>query len=124
MGKAKQFVSLSRSSSPRQGHEIVISSITYAELMLGAKRAPNTDRLLMLIEGLCERLHEICPWDKAAAEQFFDTQAFLLNQGTPIGPNDILIAAHALSLQTTMVTNNIRHFSKVPDLLLTNWIQN
>lgn len=104
------------------GHEICISAITYAELLLGAKRSGNPDKHLHLIEALRERLHHTQPWDAAAAEQFADLQTLLFNAGTPIGANDTLIAAHALSLQAIMVTNNTRHFEKVPDLRLENWV--
>lgn len=107
----------------QQRHEICISSISYAELLLGAKRAPNKEKLLSLIQAFCQRLHHIQSWDANAAEHFSDLQTFLFNEGTPIGANDTLIAAHALSLQATLVTNNTRHFSKVPHLLLQNWVE-
>jgi tRNA(fMet)-specific endonuclease VapC len=106
----------------QQGHEIAISAITYAELMLGAKRSGNPAKHIALISELCERLHDIYPWDASAAEQFADLQTVLFNQGTPIGANDTLIAAHVLSLEATLVTNNIKHFSKVPLLNVVNWI--
>lgn len=105
----------------QQGHEIAISAITYAELMLGAKRSGNPVKHLALIGGLCERLHDIYPWDAGAAEQFADLQTLLFNQGTPIGANDTLIAAHALSLGATLVTNNTKHFGRVPGLDRVNW---
>ena len=104
------------------GDEICISAITYAELLLGAKRSGNPDKHLRLIEAFQERLHYVQPWDAAAAEQFADLQTALFNAGTPIGANDTLIAAHALSLQAVMVTNNTRHFDKVPGLQLENWV--
>ncbi len=104
------------------GNEIYISAITYAELMLGAKRSGNPDKHLHLIAALQERLHGIQPWDAAAAEQFAELQTVLFDAGTPIGTNDTLIAAHALSLQAIMVTNNTRHFDKVPGLRLENWV--
>ena len=106
----------------QQGHEIAISVITYAELMLGAKRSGNPDKHLALIGELCERLHDIYAWDASAAEQFADLQTLLFTNGTPIGANDTLIAAHVLSLEATLVTNNTKHFSKVPALKLANWI--
>ena len=104
------------------GNEIYISAITYAELVLGAKRSGNPTKHLHLIAALQERLHGIQPWDAAAAEQFADLQTALFNAGTPIGTNDTMIAAHALSLQAIMVTNNTRHFDKVPNLPLENWV--
>lgn len=106
----------------QQGHEIAISAITYAELMLGAKRSGNPDKHITLINELCERLHDIYAWDARAAEQFADLQTILLNQGTPIGINDTLIAAHVLSLNATLVTNNVKHFGKVSGLEIVNWV--
>jgi len=106
----------------QQGHEIAISAITYAELMLGAKRSGNPQKHLALISELCERLHDIYAWDARAAEQFADLQTLLFNKGTPIGANDTLIAAHVLSLEATLVTNNTKHFSKVPLLKVVNWL--
>jgi tRNA(fMet)-specific endonuclease VapC len=108
--------------SVQQGHEIAVSAITYAELMLGAKRSGNPAKHIALISELCERLHDIYAWDASAAEQFADLQTFLFNKGTPIGANDTLIAAHVLSLDATLVTNNTKHFSKVPLLNCNNWI--
>jgi tRNA(fMet)-specific endonuclease VapC len=106
----------------QQGHEIAISAITCSELMLGAKRSGNPAKHVALISELCERLHDIYAWDASAAEQFADLQTLLFSQGTPIGANDTLIAAHVLSLDATLVTNNTKHFSKVPLLNMANWI--
>lgn len=105
----------------QHGHEIAISAITYAELMLGAKRSGNPAKHLTLITELCERLHDIYPWDANAAEQFAELQTLLFNQGTPIGANDTLIAAHVLSLGANLVTNNTKHFGIIPNLKLVNW---
>jgi tRNA(fMet)-specific endonuclease VapC len=49
-------------------------------------------------------------------------QTVLLNQGTPIGIDDILIAAHVLSLDASLETNNVKHFGKVPALEMVNWL--
>lgn len=106
----------------QEGHEIAISAISYAELMLGAKRSANPSKHLALINELCERLHDIYAWDARAAEQFADLQTALLNQGSPIGINDTLIAAHVISLEAVLVTNNTKHFSKVDGLKMVNWV--
>lgn len=103
------------------GHEIAISSITYAELLLGAK-CSNPNKHLPLIHELCERLHTIYAWDAQVAASFADLQTELLNAGTPIGANDTLIAAHALSLSATLVSNNTKHFGKITQLKLVNWV--
>lgn len=102
--------------------EIAISAITYAELMLEAKRSGNPAKHVALIGELCERLHDIYAWDASAAEQYADLQTLLVNNGTPIGVNETFIAAHVLSLEATLVTNNTNHFSKVPLLNSANWI--
>jgi tRNA(fMet)-specific endonuclease VapC len=66
-------------------------------------------------------LHDIYAWGALAAEQFADLQTLLFDQGTPIGNNHTLIAAHVLSLKATLVTNNVKHFGKVPMWALVNW---
>jgi tRNA(fMet)-specific endonuclease VapC len=65
---------------------------------------------------------KIVNFDNAAATIYGDIRAKLEKQGTPIGSLDTLIAAHALSLQVTLITNNIREFNRVPNLKLKNWV--
>ena len=64
----------------------------------------------------------IADFDEQAASVYGKVRATLEAQGTPIGSLDTLIAAHALSLNVTLVTNNIREFSRVPGLRLENWV--
>ena len=71
---------------------------------------------------LCDRLNDILPWDRTAADEFAVLQAGLLRTGTPIGANDAMIAAHARSRHCTLVTNNLKHFSRVPGLAVENWV--
>ena len=59
--------------------------------------------------------------DEAAAAEFGRIGSMLAERGTPIGEFDVLIAAHAVTLRCTLVTNNVRHFSKVPGLSVENW---
>lgn len=65
---------------------------------------------------------EIVNFDHAAATIYGDIRAKLETQGTPIGSLDTLIAAHALSLQVILITNNIKQFSCVPNLKSENWV--
>ncbi len=104
-----------------RGDEICISAITYSELLLGAERSGNSQKHLHLIDEFCSRVDFIAPWDAEAARFFSRLQSYLFKQGTPIGNNDTMIAAHAQSLQAIVVTNNQKHFSKVPNLNLENW---
>jgi tRNA(fMet)-specific endonuclease VapC len=64
----------------------------------------------------------ILPFDDAAVWAYGDLRADLERRGTPIGSLDTMIAAHALSLQALLVTNNTREFAKVPGLQLDNWV--
>lgn len=104
------------------GHDICISVITYSELRLGAARSQAKTKYNRLIDALSDRLDFIADWSTKEADQFAELQAHLMGQGTPIGNNDTMIAAHALSLGAILVTNNQRHFLKVDGLMLENWI--
>ena len=98
---------------------IGISTITAAELHFGAARsgsARNVEALGRFLAGL-----EVAPFDTVAATLSGSLRAWLASQGTPIGPYDNLIAAHAHALGATLVSNNTREFQRVPGLVLENW---
>ena len=103
------------------GADLSISAVTYAELRLGAERSRNAERYNQAIQAFCARLSGVVAWDKAAADEFAGLQARLLESGNPIGGNDAMIAAHALSLGRVLITNNEKHFSRVPGLPVENW---
>jgi len=105
------------------GHSICISVISYSELRLGAERSAATEKYNQLIDELSERLDFIADWTTNEADCFAMLQSALFLAGKPIGHNDTMIAAHALSLDAILVSNNQRHFSQVPNLLLENWSQ-
>lgn len=113
---------LEKMESISKSNDISISAITYAELLLGAERSANAKKHHKLINQFCERLRGIEPWDSRAAQYFSKLQAQLFKKGTPIGTNDTMIAGHALSLDVTLVSNNQKHFSKVPKLKFENWV--
>ena len=96
-----------------------ISSVTAAELYFGVARTGSQRNL----EGLRRFLAtlEVASFDGAAAEVSGSMRAWLAAQGTPIGPYDTLIAAHAHSLGVTLVSNNTREFERVPGLRVENW---
>jgi len=64
---------------------------------------------------------KIFPFDDKAAAEYSDIRAALEKRGIPIGANDLLIAAHARSVQLTLVTNNLREFERVDGLQVENW---
>jgi tRNA(fMet)-specific endonuclease VapC len=99
--------------------ELCISSITLAELRFGAE-AKRSQKLKRAIRAFVRNV-EVVPFDEAAADEFAVVAAALARRGRPIGTLDTLLAAHALSLGATVVTNNTKHFSQVPDLAVENW---
>lgn len=96
-----------------------ISSISVAELFFGAAKSGSSNNLAALRQFL-EPL-EIADFDLAAAEVYGRSRLALEQAGTPIGPLDTLIAAHAMALDVTLVTNNTREFERVPGLKVANW---
>lgn len=104
-----------------KGHDIVISVITYAELLFGAERSANPRKHRKIIDEYKTRVDQILPWDADVAETFARVKAKLFDKGTPIGGNDTMIAAHALSVGAVVVTNNEKHFKCVKGLKLENW---
>ncbi len=102
---------------------ICISSITYGELCFGIENGDNSMREARWkqLDIFTQRLL-IDPWDEDAARHYGLIRAVLKKQGTPIGNNDLLISAHALSMNAVLVTNNVREFSRVPDLTIENWV--
>ncbi|EEM9447316.1 PIN domain-containing protein [Salmonella enterica] len=106
-----------------RGHRIVVSAITYAEMCFGATGPKASARHLPLVEAFCARLDAILPWDRAAVEATTDIKVALRTAGTPIGPNDTMIAGHAIAAGAVLVTNNTREFERVPGLVLEDWIK-
>lgn len=101
--------------------QLCISSITLAELLLGAAKSSKTEYNLRKIEDFVSRL-EVLEYGNKAASHYGDIRAFLESKGTPIGVNDLHIAGHARSESLILVTNNLREFERVEALRLDNWV--
>ena len=101
---------------------VVMSVITFAELINGAKKSQHVEANLRRLNALSE-LIEVLPFDKDAAMAYGDVRSDLEKRGLIIGGNDLFIAAHALSLKMTLVTNNQREFSRVNGLKIENWVE-
>jgi tRNA(fMet)-specific endonuclease VapC len=99
---------------------ICTSIIVAAELRFGAAKS-NSEKLVDRVDLILSAL-EILPLEQPAEHHYGDIRQYLTRQGTPIGPNDLLIAAHARSLNLTVVTANVREFSRVPGLKIENWL--
>ena len=107
----------------RAGEDTVCTSIIVAaELRYGAIKS-NSAKLAERIDLILSAL-EILPLETPADHQYASLRHHLTRKGTPIGPNDLLIAAHALAGGLTVVTANVGEFSRVPGLKVENWLQN
>ena len=100
--------------------DVGVSTITVAELYVGAAKSQARERSLSALQQFLAPL-VLADFDAAAAAVYGDTRAYLERKGTPIGSLDTMIAAHALSLGVALVTNNEREFRRVPGLRLANW---
>lgn len=103
--------------------DIGVSSITSSELYYGvAKSQKQEQNRLALFEFFLPL--NIVPYDQAASSSYGDVRAYLEKKGSLIGPLDLMIAAHALSLGLTLVTNNIKEFERIGNLNIENWADN
>ena len=110
---------LSRVRDYRIG-EVGISSITYAELRFGVENSARVEENLDRLERFLLPL-EVVPFDAEAGRHYGRIRSELKRLGCPIGSNDLLIAAHAFALDTTLVTNNVREFSRIDGLWMEQW---
>lgn len=101
---------------------ICISSITLAELEYGMQHSSNPIRNEQALLHFLIPV-EILPFDASAASEYGTLRTYLQSRGTPIGPLDMLIAAHAKSENMILVTNNVREFIRVPNLKVENWVE-
>ena len=99
---------------------ISISMITYAELIFGAKRSQNEQQNMIKVRHIRE-LYPIEDLNEGVMEVFADIKAKMFNNGIRIEDMDLLIAATAIYNNLTLVTNNVKHFEKIPYLKLENW---
>lgn len=99
-----------------------ISCITLAELLHGVEKSAQPARNLAQVEDFVSRL-QVLDYTAKAAAHYGDIRAALEKQGTPIGVNDLHIAAHARSEGLVLVTNNVREFKRVEGLRIENWLE-
>ena len=101
--------------------EIAVSAITVSELQYGASKSKNQRLNKQRIDEFLSPL-EILPYDEIAASLYGDIRLQLEKCGEPIGPLDLLIAAHALSRNLVLISNNEKEFKRVKILKVENWI--
>ena len=92
-----------------------------SELRFGAEKR-GSPRLTTQLETILSAI-DVLPLETPADFHYSILRNHLEKLGTPIGPNDMLIAAHALSMECTVVTANVNEFARVPGLKVENWLQ-
>ena len=105
-----------------RAEDLAIPLTTYAELLVGAEKSSQPERVLQQIELLLEA-HEIVEITEEVAEHYARIRADLEKRGVTIGGNDLWIAATALAHGAILVTNNTGEFSRVPGLAIEDWTQ-
>lgn len=101
--------------------KLCISVITRYELLFGLEFKPDATALRTLVNAFLQRITTL-PFDNGAATTFALVSAGLRKAGIGIGTMDAMIASHALSLDSTVITNNVKHFEVVPGLKIENWV--
>jgi tRNA(fMet)-specific endonuclease VapC len=101
--------------------EVVISAITYAELVAAALLTTEKDRHMALVEAFCERLDAVVPWDSTAVSAYTVLQRQLLQEQRSLNMNDVMIAAHAQSLDAMLMSGSERSFAGLHGLQVRVW---
>ncbi|MEG4197227.1 type II toxin-antitoxin system VapC family toxin [Microcoleus sp. Pol12A5] len=100
--------------------EIVVSTIVFFEWQVGIAKSNSPAKRTQQLQQFLSRVNVI-PFDRDAALAAATIRAQLEQQGTPIGPMDVLIAGTAVALQATLVTHNVKEFSRVSELAIVDW---
>ena len=100
--------------------DIGVPAMVRAELLLGALKSRNPGRTGELVEAFLAPF-ELLPFDRSATGHYADIRFQLEAKGKPIGPNDLVIAAIARSRNLTLITHNLREFTRVPGLATEDW---
>ena len=102
--------------------DVGVSAITVCELQFGVSNSSQPERNQRALTEFLGPL-EVLDFPAAAAAAYGEIRAHLQRAGKPIGSYDLLLAAHALHENLTLVTNNLREFARVPDLRTENWLE-
>ena len=113
---------IERFSSCAPDDELMMSFVTYAELLKGATRSTQRQRVEEQLASLCQLIPVSYMVTPLLAQRYAEHAARLKSLGTPIGNNDLWIAAHALSLNCVLVTHNTKEFNRIEGLKIEDWV--
>ena len=115
---SERIVSQFKKYSPS---EILLSSITVAELFYGAEKSKARKKNWAVVEEFVSNF-DIVPFDEKSCQTYAKTRASLEKSGLPIGPMDLLIASISIANNYILVTNNIKEFKRIKGIKLENWV--
>jgi len=113
-------ISIRKHIERNQPEDIAVCSVVKAELFYGAKKSNFPDRNLQKQKLFLSRFISY-PFDDEASEKYGNIRSKLEKAGTPIGPNDLMIAAISINCDTILVSHNTKEFKRVEGLLLEDW---
>ncbi|MCX7120574.1 MAG: type II toxin-antitoxin system VapC family toxin [Gammaproteobacteria bacterium] len=119
ISKKKPVSVLNRFEKTESG-EIGMSIITYSELLYGAHKSQFKEKAIHTLKSLTQFI-PVLPLPNSVADYYARIRVLPERKGKPIGGNDLLIAAHALSLDVILVTNNEKEFNRIAELRIENW---
>ena len=115
----KQHPAVTRQVIAKPMPSLCISAITEGELLFGLAKRPEARNLHQIVHEFLRRM-DVLPWDSTTAEDYGNMRAELTGKGTPLGSLDMLIAAHAISVDAVLVTSD-QAFRQVADLAVEDW---
>lgn len=101
--------------------EIVVSAVTYAELIAASLLTSDQERHMALVEAFCGRLDTIVPWDAGAVNSYTSLQRTIMQEQRTLNMNDVMIAAHAISLDAQLLSSNTKVFGSIAGLNFSCW---
>lgn len=105
-----------------QDAQLVMSFITYTELLKGAENSTQKLKVLATINQLIQKIKIVYPNNSAICQHYATQFQQLKQAGTPIGNHDLWIACHALAEQAVLVTHNVREFERIDGLKVEDWV--
>lgn len=101
--------------------QVAMSTITYGELFFEAQKSHHPRQAMKILEELTGLIPAL-PISTETGKIYGEIRNKLEKLGTPIGNNDLWIAAHALALEVVLITNNVKEFRRIPHLKIDNWV--
>lgn len=101
-----------------RGDEIMLSAVTYAELVAGALNTADKAKHMQLVKSFCERLDAIVPWDEDAVDKYTEIQMQAIAEGIITNMNNAMLAAHAICLDASLLCINQKSFEGIEGLKL------